>query len=568
MGLDVYTGTSWVDAEDVHVSNGSAFVQAKKVKVSNGTGWVLAWVPKVPTVTLSFPKQGVNANEAYNVTATLSIPAPEGTVVTFAFTGYSLAIPAVEGATTVVLNGAAHGAAGTYTWTATAVNLGGTTASAAKSQTVAVPAPTHFHEIVPNGSSAAQIQAAMNRARDWWLANKSGAVNFADEQSFACVELVQNGVYNLMDTELFPRRGVRLFSGGSGGSRAYVAAKGTHFMKNDNNGGGSYNSPNYDWLVDNLEIDCFNLAGGFSIAHVKRYQISNCYFHNMGPKKHYIEANSSGGPRADGTFNVIIKGCEFVNNQNISGRRVEDECVQLDYSWPGAASAVSGDGTHTNNVLIENCNFHDAPRAIGAHHFEAGDNPDGWHANILIRNNTFTNIDPSQYNGGDAPNGSGSEGAVRAYAWENVQILNNVFDNCFQPICLYIPGDAPTKYGNPIYFRIAGNYIRDVTQNRYGIYGTSGHASLDFEQVLIEGDIADQTWDTSPDIYFAGCDDTRGALSGSSYGCIIRNNQFRPTNISVANQKAYNKYRGANATNITGVLIDGNTVGDGTEDNS
>src|SRR6188768_991696 len=346
MGLDVYTGSAWVDAEDVRVSNGTTFVQAKKVKVSDGAGgWKLAWVPKVPVVTLSFSNQDVETGQAYNVTATLSIPAPEGTKVTFSFPpSYTYTADAVEGATTVALNGATHAAAGSYSWTATAKNMGGDTASAVKVQNVSVPAPitpVHYHVKLASGASASTIQTEMNKARDWWLANKSGAVNFNDENTFACVELAANGVYNLGSAELYPRRGVRLVGAGTGASRPLMSARGTHFMKNDNNGGGAWNSPNYDWMVHNLEIDCYNLAGGFSIAHVKRYQISNCFFHNMGPKKHYIEANSSGGPRADGTFNVFIKGNEFMNNQNISGRRVEDECIQLDYSWDGAASATA-----------------------------------------------------------------------------------------------------------------------------------------------------------------------------------------------------------------------------------
>jgi len=573
MGLDVYTGSAWVDAEDVRVSNGSSFVQAKKVKVSDGAGgWRLAWVPKVPVVTVTFSNQDVETGEKFDTIATLSIPAPEGTTVRFDFPGWTQTIAAVEGATTVVKSQGFHSTAGSYSWTATAINMGGQTTSAAKKQNVSVPVPipdVHYHVKVPSGASASTIQTEMNKARDWFLANKNAPVNFADEDTFACVELVENGVYNLGSAELKARRGVRLVGGGSGASRPLVSARGSHFMNTDNNGGGSYNNPDYDWLVHNIEVDCYNLSGGLSIAHVKRFQVSNCYFHNMGWKKHYIEVNSSGGPRADGTYNVIIKGNEFTNSQNIANRRVEDECVQLDYSWSGAASNTANDGTIANNVLIENNNFHDAPRAIGSHHFQTeGGAPDNWHANVLIRNNTFTNIDPSQYNGGDAPNGIGSEGAVRPYAWENVQILNNTFTSCFQPICLYIPDDAPTAFGNPKYYRIAGNYLRNVTQDRYGIYGTSGHASLDFEQVIIENNIADGTWDTSPDIYFAGCDDTRGAVSGTSYGVLIRNNQFKPTNMTAAEEKAYNKYKAAGAANITGVLIDGNTVSDGTEDNS
>lgn len=571
MGLDVYTGSAWVDADDVRVSNGSTWVQAKKVKASNGSSWILAWVPRVPSVVISFSKTGVEPGEKFDVTVTYAAGYPEGTTVHITTnTGHNQTVAAVEGATTVKTGLVSHGSSGSPVWSAVATNLGGVSATATKTQTVTVPTVNHFHEVVPTGSSAAAIQAAMNRARDWFLANKNAPVNFDDENTFACVELVANGSYNLGGTELYARRGVRLVGGGSGASRPLVTAKGTHFMKCDQNGGGSYGNPDYDWLVHNLEIDCFNTAGGFSIVHTKRFHVTDCYFHNMGALKHYIEINSSGGARADGTFNVRVAGCEFTNSVVIEGRRTRDECIQLDYSWDGAASNTANDGTVTNNVLIESNDFHDCPRAVGSHRYngETGNgDPKGMHSNVLVRNNTFTNVDPTQYGSPSDTNGKGSEGAMRAYMWSNVQILNNTFTDCFQPICLYIPADAIGN-ADPTYYRIAGNYIRNVLQNRPGIYGTSGHATRKHQQILVENNIADGTWDTSPDVYFVGFDDTRGKLSGTNYGVIIRNNQFKPTNMSAAEEKAYNKYQGANATNETGVQCVDNTVSDGTEDNS
>lgn len=435
--------------------------------------------------------------------------------------------------------------------------------------TVADAVPTHFHEVVPSGSSAAAIQAAMDRAYNHFITYQGGAVDFGNEATFACVELQAGGTYDLGATALHPRRGVRLFSAGSGASRAYVAAKGPHFMNMDNANYNNYDRPHYDWMVSGLRIDCFNLSGGFSVSHTYRYQIDNCHFWGLGPVKHYIEANSSGGYRADGTYNVRIIACEFQNDQNIGGRRVEDECIQLDYSWAGAASGVTGDGTATNNVLIDSCWFHDCPRAIGSHHFQvSGGAPDAFHSNIVIQSNTFQNVDPSQYNGGDAPNGIGSEGAVRPYCWQNVHILSNTFESCFQPVCLYIPADCPTNLGHPTYFRIASNYFRNVMQDRYAIFGTSASSVVKLSQVLIEGNVADSGWDTSPDIYFAGCDDTVGALAGVSESVHIRNNHFAPTNKTLAEEKAYNKYRAGNASNTTGVAIYSNTVSDGSVDNS
>lgn len=441
---------------------------------------------------------------------------------------------------------------------------------------------THYHEVVPSGSSGAAIQAAMDRAYNWFIANKNAPVDFNDENTMACVELQAGGGYNLGGTVLHYRRGVRLFSSGTGDSRAYVRSASvdedpggaqTHIMNCDNNGGGGYLSPHYDWRVQGIRFDCMNHSGGITTTHTSRFQIDNCHFWGLGAVKHYLEINSSGGARNDAVFNCRVIANEYGPSPKISGRRTEDECIQLDYSWPGAAPATADDGTVTNNVLVQSCWFHNVPRAVGGHHYQnQGGNayPKGIHSNILVDSNTFDDVNPNTY--GDTPNGATSEGAVRAYVWSNVRITNNTFNSCFQPIDLYIPADAYTGHGDPTYAYIGYNTINNSAYGRYGIYGnaadTTTGTQLYFNQVLIENNNVRGSWSTSADIYFVGCDNTRGALGGVTQGLYIRNNSFAPSNMTVAAQKAYNKYRAINSTNLTGGVITNNTVGDGTVDNS
>lgn len=579
MPVSVWNGTGWAAAKQIPVWNGSAWANAKKIKVWNGSAWVLAWVPPVVTASLSFSKTGVATGEAYNVTLTAPGGFPEGAAVTFRFTGYSHTVYPTEGATTATLSGAAHAGAGSYAWYADVVTKGGNTTFGPVTQTATVPAPTHFHEVVAAGATRAQIQAALDRAYNYFVANQIGtAVNFDNEATMACVEL-SSGTYNL-DGTLFMRRGVRLVGAGTGASRPLLNAPSVDSVvfRVGDNGGGGYNSPHFDWVLENVRVHCSGWTGGMSISHTKRFRVKGCDFSGLGGKKHYIEINSSGGPRQDGTYNVEVLGCYFTMPDGSSNpakpRRSEDECVQFDYSWAASASDVANDGTMTNNVKVEGCTFYRVPRGVGGHHYEEGvvngsgvqeHYPLGIHSNLLIQNNTFQEVNPTTY--GDGANGSGSEGAVRAYFWSNVHILSNTFIDCLQPINLYIQNGATTRNGEPTYYRIAGNVIRNKTSTRPAINSSSAHTSLRHEQVLVELNNVDGSWGGSD--YFVGMADTgTETLPGSADTVVIRNNLFAPSNLTAAEEKAYNKYKAKGSDNGGGVLIYDNTVSDGAVDNS
>lgn len=574
-GVDVWNGSAYVGVKDIQVSTGTAFKQAKKMKAWSGSTWVLTWVPRVPTVVISFSKTGVQVGEKFDVTVTYSAGWPEGTTVRVTTTtGHDQTLTTVEGQTTVKILQISHAGAGSPVWSAVATNLGGVSATATKTQTVTAAAPTHFHELLPSGGN---IQAAMDRAYDWFVANKAVPVDFNDENDFACVELAASGVYTLT-TPLKTRRGVRVIGAGSGATRPTVRAvnPSSHLGYTSDNGGGGYNSPHTDWKFQNIQFDCTTYAGGFSIVHTKRYCFQDCSFKNMGGKKHYIEVNSSGGPRQDGVYNVQILGCEFTNSSktttNGEPRRTEDECVQMDYSWHGAAANTADDGTVSNNVLIQDCNFHDAPRAIGGHRYqtEAGNgSPKGMHSNITITGNRIEDISPYTYGDSD-PNGRGSEGAIRGYVWKHVTVADNELFRCYQPINFFVPGDAIGST-NPGGYTITGNLIRDKTSDRPGINSSvQSGAPLLHDQIICEGNTVDGQWGGSD--YFIGFEDTGTAKnSGSNYGVIIRDNVFKPGNMTASEEAAYNKYRADSADNggsAVMVSITGNTISDGTVDNS
>ena len=141
MPIGVWTsGQTWAAPQTIAVWDGENWIRSKKLKVWNGSAWVLSWVHPVVNASLSLSKSSVSTGEAYNVT--LTTPQlngfPEGTTVTFRFTGYSLVMYPTEGSTSVTLTGASHAAAGTYSWYADVTNMGGTTTFGPVSQSAAV----------------------------------------------------------------------------------------------------------------------------------------------------------------------------------------------------------------------------------------------------------------------------------------------------------------------------------------------------------------------------------------------------------------------------------------------
>jgi hypothetical protein len=139
-------------------------------------------------------------------------------------------------------------------------------------QAVVVPPPviTHFHETVSSGGRH-EIQSAMDRAHNWFMANKNARVNFDDENSMACV-ILASGVTFTLDAALHYRRGVRLVA--EGATVITGEAVTTHLIRPDNNGGGGYNNPHYDWQIIGGTWHGNDRAGGFSVVHTSRFRLT------------------------------------------------------------------------------------------------------------------------------------------------------------------------------------------------------------------------------------------------------------------------------------------------------
>jgi hypothetical protein len=443
-------------------------------------------------------------------------------------------------------------------------------------QAVVVPPPviTHFHETVSSGGRH-EIQSAMDRAHSWFMANKNARVNFDDVNSMACV-ILASGVTFTLDAALHYRRGVRLVA--EGATVITGEAVTTHLIRPDNNGGGGYNNPHYDWQIIGGTWHGNDRAGGFSVVHTSRFRLNGLTIKNTGGKKHHLEINSSGGARSDNNYNIEVLNCTFLleNAASLNGmaRRAEDEAIQLDYAWgTTAAPHATKDGTVTNNVLISGCTFKSLPRAIGGHHWEkdATSSPDGWprgfHSNILITGCHFEDINPNTF--GSAPNATMSEGAVRAYGWNYVTVTGCLFLRTLSAVNVYVSGGTNgNPHGNPKYFIIRSNRFHAAASGAYHCVSGSAASTTDkkLEQLLVEKNSVEGPWWTTG--YFIGADDTAGALPGVAEGAHYRENKFAPSDRTLAQQKAYNKYRAANSTNKTGVKIYSNTVSDGSVDNS
>lgn len=434
----------------------------------------------------------------------------------------------------------------------------GQTATASKSIAVQ---QVNYSVTVPSGGD---LQAALDAANNWFKVSRTFPVDFDDPSTMATVQLESGGVYTV-GSSLRYRGGVRLVAVNAT-IRATVGTS-THMFSNSEHGGGGYNSPHTDWMILGGTLDCQNYSGGISTSHTRRFRLDGVTIKNIGGRKHNLEINSSGGPAATDVYNCQVYNCTFLQESKStapSAARAEDEAIQLDYSWTGAAPTVANDGTVTNNVHIKDCVFTNGPRSIGAHTYST--NAAGVATNVLIEGCTFTNVNPDTW--GDGGNSATSEGAVRAYVWSKVVIRNNRFTNCLQPIMFYIPSGALGSPYNSTDLTVEGNTFTNCGGGaRHAIYGNAADDSKKyFYRVLIKNNTIDGTWNSTG--YFAGCDETDGTVYGYSTGVVITGNTFKPTNYDLAGEKGYNKYRAANTTNKTGVTIESNKVSDGSIDNS
>ena len=118
-----------------------------------------------------------------------------------------------------------------------------------------------------------------------------------------------------------------------------------------------------------------------------------------------------------GVDGLTIRGCTFQDQQLTPGN-YGYEAIQIDVLHPFHITNGRCEDLPVSNVLIENCTFDDMPRAIGSH-TSVHNVP---HDNIVIRNNTFTNM---------------TSIAIQGLNWTNVDISRNYIDNAPRGITVY-----------------------------------------------------------------------------------------------------------------------------------
>jgi hypothetical protein len=399
------------------------------------------------------------------------------------------------------------------------------------------------------------IQAAMDCAQTYARSHTAEWPDHTRGDALYGRVVINPGTHDL-DAPLATRAHVRIEAYGA----EIVNRSGAHIMHVDDNGGGGYNAPATYWTIVGGVWNA-NGGGGFSIVHTRKFVLWDLEIRDIGYFGHHLEINSSGGEYAPGVNNVVVHA---VRIHGVSAdARVDDEAINIDYSWDGAAHNTANDGTVTNNVLIEDCEFWDVPRAVSTHHFQTdGGAPLAEFSGITIRGGSFHDIDPSAAATGD---NFENDGAIRPYGWQNVVIENVTFTNCATAISLYAPSDFPDALGSVGSFVIRNNTFSACGLARHDgialpvIYSRSANPETAFWDVVVQGNTVAGDWVATGE-YFVATYDT--------HNCSITGNQFAPTNLSVSEERDYNKYKAQGDSNTGTWDLSGNTVSDGSVDNS
>ncbi len=398
------------------------------------------------------------------------------------------------------------------------------------------------------------IQAAMNQAEAYAKCISPTWPNHAAGDSLYGKVVLNPGVHSL-PAPLATRAHIRIEAQGA----EVVRAAGSHIMRVDNNGGGGYNAPPYWTIVGGVWNA--NGGGGFSVVHTRKFVLWDMEIKNIGYKAHHLEINSSGGEYQAGVYNVVVHNVTMHGVAQV--HRIDDEAINIDYSWAGAAYNVAGDGTVTNNVLIRDCQFYDVPRAVSSHHFQvAGGAPVAEMSGITIQGGSFHDIDPSLAESGGAYE---NDGAIRVYGWQNVLIENVTFTNCATAVSVYAPSDFPPNLGAVGNFIIRNNTFvscgraKKAGSNVNLVHVESAASGTKFWDVQITGNKVAGDW-IAGTVYFVAVYNTNN--------CTITGNNFAPTAYGLASEKAHNKYTAQGSTNTGTFNLSNNTVSDGSVDNS
>lgn len=198
-----------------------------------------------------------------------------------------------------------------------------------------------------------------------------------------------------------------------------------------------------------------------NLRHADNVSFENVTFRNS-ITNHVFDIN--------GTRNLKILNCKFEGYVNLNGKReAEAEAIQISEYIPGGIDGGIVDGTPTRDVLIENCKFSRSNQLGGfdtciGNHITAHD---VFNENIEINNNVFEDC----FIG------------VRPYKWDIVKIADNIFNRNTECVRISSVGgnysasasdvngipSGVSQAGN--LYTIKGNTFRNYKAVAIGAYG-------------------------------------------------------------------------------------------------
>lgn len=264
-----------------------------------------------------------------------------------------------------------------------------------------------------------------------------------------------------------------------------------------------------------------NALGGTMLkaGHAKNLRMNNVTLTNCS-EYHIMEVGGVDG--------FTVTNCVF-SDQKVSASNTQAyEALQLDVLIGKNMNGYRSEDLCNKNVLIENCRFSNCPRGVGSH-TSVFNNP---HSNIVIRNNTFTNM--------------GSV-AVQTLGWAGAYITSNTFEKCPRAIAVYTEdkdgtylssafakeGGTKQHYSDKYELHWANVFITDNVINNCGVIDDK---FADYEKSAIS---------------VMGSEITSGSLPKGIHPCV---------NVAVKHNKINMMGNGVRIEYAKNIVVEGNVI--------
>lgn len=232
---------------------------------------------------------------------------------------------------------------------------------------------------------------------------------------------ISNSVYTPSNTTIILKDGVKIVKHNKVGKAAFKATQSifqvtTPKLSKKKKKAKGYNGARNVSIIGEgnatIDLKFIKDSKGIIVAHCQNVTIENINFKNMHTG-HFLEI--------DAAKNVNIKNCRF---SKVHAKSPENkEAINIDTPDLNTGGLTlnwsNPDKTPNNTVTIENCKFTDLKRGIGTHKYSQKKANGTWsvncyHENIVIQNNTFTNI---------------KDTGIFMMNWKGATVSNNVFTN-------------------------------------------------------------------------------------------------------------------------------------------